>query len=207
MDCRTLGGFQACLCGTSGCSAKLSLPRAGGWQRNIKAKLVSRVKPLAAAALAYFLPKRENFNAHHEMIERVAIIPLGLCAMRYYLPTPRDPVALPCRDPAPFKPRASALSTHYCRSNHRGHRVRADRGKALALNVLIHPCFESPAPRRFFEARRRRFLACHSHTKSSPRGGPLIQPHPEFSVLTWPNSRRHTPGINSLNILLPRPPL
>lgn len=85
MDCRTLGGFQACLCGTSGCSAKLSLPRAGGWQRNIKAKLVSRVKPLAAAALAYFLPKREIFNAHHEMIERVAIIPLGLCAITYRL--------------------------------------------------------------------------------------------------------------------------
>ena len=60
-------------------AAALSFSAKGGRQRNIKARLVSGAW-LAAAALTYFLPKRENVNAHHE-IECVAIIPLSLCAI------------------------------------------------------------------------------------------------------------------------------
>ena len=119
------------------------------------------------------------------MIGRVAIIPLGLCAITYRLlatplhyrtatlPSPLSRMLL-CFE------YSCTIQTPRERPNHR--RLR-DRDKALALNVLIHPCFESFALRRLFEARRRRSLACHSHTKKSlPRGGPLIQPHPEFLV-------------------------
>jgi hypothetical protein len=211
MDCRTLGGFQACLCGTSGYSAKLLCqgreaggvtPRLSWFQR----RGPSRWR-LPRSHISY---PREKFSTP---IMRSSVWQLFRSAYALlHLPTPRDPVTLPHRDASlSTQPsvtlfrillhhsnlaRVPCLHIIAGQLNHRELRVRADRGKALALDVLIHPCFESFALRRLFEARRRRSLACHSHTKkSSPRGGPLIQPHPEFSVLTCPNSRRHTPGL------------
>ena len=75
--------------------------------------------------------------------------------------------------PAPFKSRASALSHIAGQPNHRGLRVRADRGRALALSALIpvlNPLLHTVYSKLGVA---NRWLVI----RTSPRGDPLIQPH------------------------------
>ena len=130
MDCRTLGGFQACLCGTSGCSAKLlcqgreagSVTLRLGWfqgrgwrlprshisypREKISTPIMrSSVSQLFRSAYA-LLPADSSRSCYITISRR---FPLHSTGCYFASNTPNLLI------PAPFKPRVSALFTH-CRS-------------------------------------------------------------------------------------------
>jgi hypothetical protein len=140
MGCRTLGGLQACLCGTSGCSAKLLC------QGREAGSVTSRLSWFQGRGPSRWRLPRSHISYPREKFSTPimrSIIPLGLCAITpadssrpCYITVPRRFPLHPAEcyfvsnTPAPFKPRASA-------QNHRRIRARADRGKALAHPSLF----------------------------------------------------------------------